>query len=268
MKIKRENWNRVMYNLVIYKNRFRAKGFDEKLVDYLYNCLKEENRLVEINRCVEEVLSGRPIQYVVGNVNFYGNKILVNENVLIPRFETELLVEKSIKYINKFFDGKVSVLEIGTGSGCIAITLKKEIDCDIVGTDISNLALEVAGENADNNKVNIEFINSDVFSKIEGKFDVIISNPPYIGYEEEIMDIVRDNEPKIALYASDNGLYYYQKILFDCWRYLKNKFLICFEIGWKQGEDIKRLVYKYLGDVNVSVECDYNGRDRFVFIWN
>ena len=208
-------------------------------------------------------------QYIVGNVDFYGNIINVDSRVLIPRFETELLVEKTIHYVENLFNRKVSILDIGTGSGCIAITLKKEIDCDVVASDISLDAIDVARENAINNKVDILFVNSDIFSNIEDKFDVIISNPPYISYDEEIDDMVKNNEPSLALYASNDGVYFYDKILSECAKYLNDRFLIAFEIGYTQGDRIIKLAYKYLSeDVNVRVEKDYSNRDRFVFIWN
>jgi len=207
-----------------------------------------------------------PVQYIVGNVDFYGNIINVNKNVLIPRFETELLVDKTIKLINKYFDKKVDILDIGTGSGCIAISLYKEVDSNIDGIDISNDALSVARENNILNNTNVNFYQSDVFSNVSGKYDVIISNPPYIAYNEEIMDIVRDNEPHSALYAEDNGLYFYDKILRECIDYLNDKFIIAFEIGYTQGDSIRDIVYKYLDNVNVMIEKDYSNRDRFVFI--
>lgn len=206
-------------------------------------------------------------QYIVGNVNFYGNVIDVNEKVLIPRFETELLVEKTIKYINKLFgDKSVDIIDIGTGSGCIAITLKKELDANVTAVDVSRDAIGVAKSNAIKNDVAIDFILSDVFSNVSGKFDVIISNPPYIREDEKIEDIVKDNEPHLALYAKDNGLYFYDNILKNARRYLKNKFLIAFEIGCEQGASVKNLAYKYLRDIDVLIEKDYSGKDRFVFI--
>ncbi len=215
---------------------------------------------------VKELEEGRPVQYIVGNANFYGNTINVNENVLIPRFETELLTEKTIKLINSSFDKKVDILDIGTGSGCIAITLNKEVNSNVAAVDISDDALMVAKENNKNNNTNVNFYKSDVFSNIEKRYDVIISNPPYIAYDEEIMDIVYDNEPHMALFADNNGLYFYDKILRECSNYLKDKFIIAFEIGYKQGNSVKDLAYKYLDNVDVTIEKDYNDRDRFVFI--
>ena len=209
---------------------------------------------------------GFPVQYIIGDVDFYGNKIIVNENVLIPRFETELLVEKTIKLINKYFDKRIDILDIGTGSGCIAITLDKEIDSNVDGVDISEEALSVAKENNKFNNTNVNFYQSDVFSNVNNKYDVIISNPPYIAYDEEIMDIVYNNEPHTALFADNDGLYFYDKILRECSNYLNDKFVIAFEIGYKQGNLIKELAYKYLSDVLVIVEKDYSDKDRFVFI--
>ena len=234
-------------------------------IDYLKKYLSSD----KLDEGIELLKKGISPQYIVGNVCFYGNIINVNSNVLIPRFETELLVEKTIKYSKEIFcNNKINILDIGTGSGCISITLKKELDCKVVGVDISNEALEVSRENAFSNNVDIEFINSDVFSNVSDCFDVIISNPPYIREDEEIEDIVKNNEPHLALYATDEGLYFYDRILRECKEYLNDKFLLAFEIGYKQGEDIKCLAYKYLDNINVSVEKDYSNKDRFVFISN
>lgn len=213
---------------------------------------------------------GLPPQYIVGNVDFYGNIINVDKRVLIPRFETELLVEKTINYIHKTFPTPLKILDIGTGSGCIAISLKKELpNSNITACDISKDALEVAEINAKNNNTEIKFIHSDIFSNINDKFDCLISNPPYISENEEIEDIVKTNEPNLALYADNDGLYFYDKILKNCSKYLNNKFLITFEIGYKQGDRITNLAYKYLGkDINISIEKDYSHKDRFIFIWN
>ena len=119
------------------------------------------------------------------------------------------------------------------------------------------------------NNTNVKFIESDIFSNVSDKYDVIISNPPYISYDDiEVMDIVKNNEPHLALYAKDNGLYFYDKIIKDSSKYLNDKFIMAFEIGYKQGKDITKIVNKYYKDINMSVEKDYSGRDRFVFIWN
>ena len=236
-------------------------------IEYLRKYLKDK----DLDTALKELESGIPVQYIVGNTNFYGYDFKVNRNTLIPRFETELLVEKTYNYIKKYFNkDNIKILDIGTGSGCIAITLNKLLNsCDITGIDISSEALEVAKENNIINNTNVKFIESDIFSNVSDKYDVIISNPPYISYDDiEVMDIVKNNEPHLALYAKDNGLYFYDKIIKDSSKYLKDKFIMAFEIGYKQGKDITKIVNKYYKDINMSVEKDYSGRDRFVFIWN
>ena len=209
---------------------------------------------------------GIPVQYIVGNVDFYKYNFLVNENVLIPRFETEELVDRTIKYTKQIFNSKVNILDIGTGSGCIAITLKKELDSNVTACDISSKALEVAKMNAIKNSCDINFVISDVFSNIKGRYDVIISNPPYIAHNEEIMDIVKKNEPSIALYASDNGLYFYKKILDNVSNYVNNKYIIAFEIGYTQAQAIKEYAYNLLENVEILIEQDLSGKDRYIFI--
>ena len=235
-----------------------------KEIEYLKKYLKDK----DMNIAIKELESGIPVQYIVGNVDFYGYTFKVNKNTLIPRFETELLVEKTIKYINKYFNNEIKILDIGTGSGCIAITLNKLLDNSrVTAVDISKNALDVARENNKINNTDVNFIESDVFSNINDKYDVIISNPPYISYDEDIMDVVYNNEPHMALYADDNGLYFYDKILRECRKYLNDRFLIAFEIGYKQGNDILNIINKYFDNVNISLEKDYSGRDRFIFIW-
>lgn len=209
---------------------------------------------------------GIPVQYIVGNVEFYNSIIKVDNRVLIPRFETELLVEKLIKYIKLNFNNKINILDMCTGSGCIAISLKKEIDCNMDAVDISSDALNVAKDNMVSNNVDINFILSDLFTNVKNKYDVIVSNPPYISYDEEIDEIVKNNEPSISLFASDNGLYFYEEILKNIKSYLNDKYIIAFEIGMNQGNDIKNIIDKYFNDVNISIEKDYNDRDRFIFI--
>lgn len=207
-----------------------------------------------------------PVQYIVGNVDFYGNTINVNNNVLIPRFETELLVDKLIKRCKDKFSKKIDILDLCTGSGCIAITLDKEIDSNVDAIDISCDALDVALENNKKNKTNVNFFESDIFSNVNKKYDVIVSNPPYISYDEDIMDIVRNNEPHIALYAIDDGLYFYKEIIRDMSNYLNDNFIVAFEIGEKQSGLIVDIINLYFNDVNISIEKDYNDRERFIFI--
>ncbi len=240
------------------------------LVDYLYKYVLDNGLSLQcFNDYVDKLIKGRPVQYIVGDVDFYGNRILVDERVLIPRFETELLVEKTINYIKRDIHRKVDILDIGTGSGCIAIVLNKEIDSNVVACDISNDALDVAIRNNRINNTSVKYVLSDGWDNIEGKFDVIISNPPYlVKGDKEIMSIVSDNEPDVALYADNNGLEIYEKIFKDIKGYLNNRFLIALEIGYKQGEDVKAIINRYMNNVEIWIEKDYNDKDRFVFVRN
>lgn len=222
-----------------------------------------------IDEAIKRLNSGEPVQYIVGNVDFYGSEFKVNKNVLIPRFETEQLVEKTIDYISEFFDRTVDIVDIGTGSGCIAITLKKQLDCNMDAVDISYEALNVAKQNSINLNSEVNFIEGNLLEPLTKKYDVIISNPPYIAKDDkEIMDIVKTNEPHIALFADNNGLECYEKILSDAARCLKDRSIIAFEIGYMQANSIKKFVNKYFPNSIVKVEKDLQNKDRFIFIFN
>lgn len=242
-----------------------------KIVELGYSKI-EAQELMKVSKNIDEdykkLLNQYPIQYLIGYVNFYGYKINVNENVLIPRYETEYLVEKTIKYIKDNFNSKINILDLCTGSGSIAISLSKELNCIVDASDISSKALEIAKINANENNADINYIESDLFDKINGKYDVIISNPPYISKNEEIMYSVDKYEPHEALYADDEGLFYYDKILSEIKNYLNNKYIIAFEIGYTQGEKIKKLAEKYLNNPKVLIEKDLSNKDRYVFIFS
>lgn len=221
-----------------------------------------------IEEAITRLNNGEPVQYIVGNVDFYKYNFLVNKSVLIPRFETEELVLNTINFIKKNFNKKIKILDIGTGSGAIAISLKKEINSEVYATDISKEAIEVAKENAKRNNAEVNFINTNLFDGIKEKFDVVISNPPYIRYDEEIDEIVKNNEPHLALYADNDGLYYYEEILKNVNSILNEKYLIAFEIGKDQYKDIENLKNKYLKDAKIYLKKDLEKRDRMVFIHN
>ena len=217
---------------------------------------------------IKKLNDGYPIQYIIGNVDFYNLIIDVNENVLIPRFETEYLVDKTIKYLKKLNISNPSILEIGTGSGCIAISLAKNIDCNIESIDINPLATDVAISNAKKNNVNIDFKIEDVNKyKTYKLFDLIISNPPYVPYNSSVSENIK-YEPQNAIYASENGIYFYRVILERLHNNLKDNYLIAFEIGDKEGNLIKEIAHKYLPNANIVVEKDYNNYERYVFISN
>jgi len=232
--------------------------------EYIKKHLHPEDNLEE---ALERLKKGEPVQYIVGDTNFYGNIIKVNKDVLIPRPETEELVEKTSEYIKKYLNESIDILDIGTGSGCISITLKKLFpESNLTGVDISEKALKIAEDNKIINNVSTTFLQSDIFSNVKGKYDVIISNPPYIREDEEIMDIVKNNEPHLALYAKDNGLYFYKEILKNASKFLKEKFIISFEIGEEQGKDVMEVAKEYFPNTEVLLEQDLRHFDRFVFI--
>lgn len=245
--------------------------FTEELA-YYDKYLKEHSKdnIISKEEVIKRLEKGEPIQYILGDVNFYGYPIKVSKHVLIPRFETELLVEKTLNKINKYFKNEnIDILDMGTGSGCIAISLKHNLpSSNIFALDISKEALSIAKKNALDNKTNITFIESDMTTYKDKLYDVIISNPPYISYEEPIMDLVKNNEPHLALYAKDNGLYFYKKIIDNIKYITKDKYLICFEIGYNESTAIVDYAKSKLTNINIYVEKDYSLKERFIFITN
>ena len=218
--------------------------------------------------CLKALNKGEPLQYAIGKMNFYGFDFYVDKRVLIPRFETEELVYNTNIYLQKYFQSGIKLLDLGCGSGCIGITLKKlNPNIKVTLSDISKEALEVALKNAKSNQTEVEIIESDLFKNINDKFSVIISNPPYVSKTDEIDEIVLQNEPHLALFSKNNGLFYYEEILKVATNYLNSKFLIAFEIGSSQKDAILQLISKYLSDVSVITKQDMSGRDRMVFIF-
>ena len=238
-----------------------------ELLNYLdYQVDEKTTKLYK--EAVKALEEGKPLQYVIGYVNFYGNQFIVNENVLIPRYETEELVEKTINFSKKFFTKPVDIIDLGTGTGAIGLTLEKKLSINSVDlVDISEKALEVTHQNCVklNSKANL--IHSDMFENVDKKYDIIISNPPYIKTTEEIEAIVKNNEPSIALYAGEDGLDCYRKILKSIKSHMKDKCLVAFEIGMTQAENIKRIIAENLEDVKVEVYKDLSERDRMIFIF-
>lgn len=229
---------------------------DLKLLKKLY-----PHNFEEIEQKLKEYY---PIQYLIGYVDFYNTKINVNENVLIPRFETEVLVDKTIKFLkNKNYK---SLIDICTGSGCIAITLKKHTNLEVDACDISDKAIEVAKDNAKENDVNINFFKLDILKGAPAKkYDSIICNPPYVKYDEYTSPETK-YEPSIALYANNNGLEFYERILFIAKDFLNNNGSIIFEIGANQSEAIKNLALMNFPSAKIKIEKDFNNYDRFMFI--
>ena len=236
----------------------------EKEIEYLKKYYKGN-----LKDAIKRLELGEAVQYIVGNVDFYGYELEVNKNVLIPRRETEELVEEVIKRSKSF--NNPTIIDVGTGSGAIAISLSKRLSMHIYASDISKKALNVARKNVIKTGANVSLLEGDMLKPyIENdiKVDILVSNPPYIKEDEEIEDIVKNNEPNIALYAKNNGLEFYESILKNASKILKNKFLMAFEIGQTQGDEVKNLAIKYLGDVIVEIKKDLSLKNRFVFVYN
>ncbi len=208
-----------------------------------------------------------PLQHITGQQEFMGLTFKVNEHVLIPRQDTEILVEEAMRYLS---DG-MRILDICTGSGCILLSLLKySNECEGLGVDISDDALAVARENAQNLGLETEFRHSDLLEKVEGKFDMIVSNPPYIETTviDTLMPEVREHEPMLALDGREDGLYFYRRIVEQCTSYMTRGARLFFEIGYDQGEAVKDMMI-HKGFCEVEIIKDYAGLDRVVTgCWN
>ena len=247
--------------LLMYMLDETSEQFSNKLSEEL--SVEQENRYFDlINKNINE---DTPLSHLVGFDYFYDRKFKVTKDVLSPRMETEELIYKVLEHIKKSKKDSFRILDLCTGSGIIAITLKKEIVekyTEIVASDISEKALSIAIENANNNNANITFIKSDLFDNISGKFDLIISNPPYISYKDKIT--IKDNvlkyDPHLALFAEEDGIYFYRKIIENAVHYLSKDGVIFFEIGYDQKEKIFELGKN--NNFITTVYKDINDRDR------
>ena len=210
-----------------------------------------------------------PLSHLVGFEYFYDRKYKVTKDVLSPRMETEELIYKVIEYINASNKNKFKILDLCTGSGIIAITLKKELEqvsVDVIASDISKEAIEVAKENSQSHDATIKFIKSDIFNNIDDKFDIIVSNPPYIDRKDEVtmQDNVLKYDPHLALFAEEEGMYFYRKIIEQANDYLNENGVIFFEIGYDQKDKIIKLAD--MNGFSAEVYRDINGRDRMAFL--
>ncbi|WP_456273042.1 peptide chain release factor N(5)-glutamine methyltransferase [Bacillus sp. AK031] len=229
---------------------------------------------MEFVRGITDHVHGTPIQHIIGYEEFYGRRFRVNENVLIPRPETEELVYYMLEKMKRHFAGVeegLQLADIGTGSGAIAATLKLERpELSVLAVDISSSALEVASRNAEELGARVEFLEGDLLQPlIDGgvKLDVLVSNPPYIPLTDlpEMSVVVKDHEPHSALFGGEDGLDFYHRFMEELPEVMKEKFLIGFEIGVGQGEAVAAMLRRAFPSAAAEVIHDINGKDRMVF---
>ncbi|WP_314501190.1 peptide chain release factor N(5)-glutamine methyltransferase, partial [uncultured Streptococcus sp.] len=236
--------------------------------DFVFALQQEvtEEEEVFVKGIFQQLATHKPAQYIIGQADFYGMQLTVDERVLIPRPETEELVELILA---ENPETNLSVLDIGTGSGAIALALaKNRPDWSVTAADISQDALDVASENVKNQNLQIFLKKSDCFTEISEKYDIIVSNPPYISREDasEVGLNVLYSEPHLALFADEDGLAIYRRIAEDVKDYLKDGGKIYLEIGYKQGQSVPALFRKHLPEKRVRTLKDQFGQDRMVVV--
>ena len=263
----------------------RRQGKEESLARFLLMYMLDESSQLFSNKLSEQLSKEReekyfsliekhikedvPLSHLVGFEYFYDRKFKVTKDVLSPRMETEELIYKVVEYVKTTKKNNLRILDLCTGSGTIAITLKKELSqfsIDVVASDISKEALEVAKENAKTHTADIRFIQSDIFNNIDDKFDIIVSNPPYIDRKDEVTmeDNVLKYDPHLALFAEEEGMYFYRNITEQANSYLNANGVIFFEIGYDQKDKIVKLAD--MNGYHAEVYKDINGRDRMAFL--
>lgn len=236
-------------------------SMDEEMSEEIYN-----DFLYGVDRYIANNI---PVQHILGYEYFYGHKFIVNSDVLIPRYETEELVSNVLMYYDEVFNGKdVEVLDLGTGSGCLAVTLDvEERHMTVTATDISDKALETAEANSRNLNANVTFYQGDWYAPVKGKkFDIIVSNPPYIPSDEYVEDLVVENEPNVALFGGKDGLDFYRIIIANAKEYLNDTYIIAFEHAFNTSKSLKKLIEKHFKDVEIIQKKDMQGKDRMTFI--
>ena len=276
------------YNQLIhqYRKLFQEKGLPSETVKaFLFELCNDHhiNLYLDLDKPMDEkvydlfidgmerMMNNEPMNYVLGYSYFYGYRFIVNEGVLIPRPETEELVGLILCKYDEFYPGKnIDVIDVGTGSGAIAIALKKEEDrMSVCASDISEEALKVARQNALNNECEIEFLQGsmlDPFIEKGMKADIIVSNPPYIKTVETIEASVYDYEPHVALFGGNDGLKFYRELLAKASEVLRPEGLIFFEMGYDLKDSLSALARSYFPDADIQVYKDINGKDRMMMI--
>ena len=264
-----------------FEEKLVAKGEEAESLSFVYRSLKnlsftdfvfalqqevtgEEKDFVE--EIYKKLAEHIPAQYIIGHTEFFGMQLKVDERVLIPRPETEEIVEL---ILSENLKNNLRVLDIGTGSGAIALALaKNRPDWSVTAADISQEALDLSLENAKAQNLNLSFIKSDCFSEISSKYDIIVSNPPYISRADEVevgLNVLH-SEPHLALFADEDGLAIYRRIGEDSKDYLNDGGKIYLEIGYKQGQSVPNLFRKNFPEKRVRTLKDQFGQDRMVVI--
>lgn len=250
----------LLYEAKITNTELYIRMDDEIEDDIIFSFEKDVSKYLEENI---------PIQYIIGEACFYGYDFNVNNNVLIPRPETEELVENILFLYDDYFKGQdVNVVDIGTGSGCIGVTLNlEEPHMHVISTDISVNALEVAKSNAKKLKAEVEFLSGNMLEPVmDKKFDILVSNPPYIPDDEDVDSLVKDNEPNVALFGGKDGLKFYRIILEGACKIMNEKCVLAFEHGYNKTKEIEDICRAYFKDANIYTKKDLQGLDRMIFV--
>lgn len=240
---------------------------------YEYDNEIDEELNERFQAALKRLLSQEPLQHILGYEYFYGYKFKVNEDVLIPRPETEELVANVLADYDEYFHGqKVCVIDVGSGSGAIAISLKKEEEnLEILASDISEKAVAVAKENAQRLDADVTFLVGDMlepFIDHHIKVDILVSNPPYIPVEEQMEKSVVDFEPHVALFGGEDGLKFYRMIFENAHKIIKDKAILAFEMGYDQKEAMEEEARKYFPKDRMETVVDLNGKNRMFFIYH
>ena len=252
----------------VLKQLFKNISFEDKdfkrdacwLVEDMPKTITKQEKTT-LEKQLNELKNGKPLAYIIGNTPFLNYCIFVDENTLIPRPETELLVDMLIK---KYHKKQPKILDLCSGSGCIGIALQKELQSNVTCVDINENCIKMIEKNAKENLANIKVVKSNMFDEIHEKFDLIVSNPPYIPTNDinGLDKSVKDFEPKLALDGGNDGLDYYKIIAKDSPRFLNKDGLLALEIGHNQAKDIENLLKNDFK--NIQIIQDYSKRDRFI----
>ena len=276
------------YNQLIHKytKEFNDKGLSANMLKaFIFELCNDNNVNLYLemdNEClpiieekyeegVKRLLNDEPMNYVLGYSYFYGYKMLVNNDVLIPRYETEELVGLILSKYDEYYPKmNINICDVGTGSGAIAIALKKEEDrLNVYASDISSEAVAVAKENAKLNDAEVSFMVGSMLEPYINnniKVDILVSNPPYIKSDEVLENSVKDYEPHLALFGGDDGLKFYRIIFENALKVVKDNGLMFFEMGYDQKENLTNLAKKYFPNATVEVYKDINKKDRMLMI--